>query len=143
MKPILWIHGDCLSPYNPALKAYPNTPAVFVWDEALLDQWQISFKRIVFLYECLLELPVTIRRGEIAVEIARFAIEHQADCIVTTESPGPRFKAICKGLRQVTRLEVLPVEPFLSYKGQLDLKRFSRYWSVAERYAFGGEHDRD
>jgi len=33
-QPVVWVHGDCLSPYGPALKAYPDAPAIWVWDSA-------------------------------------------------------------------------------------------------------------
>lgn len=135
-QPIVWVHGDCLSPKGPALVAHPDAPAIWVWDDALLAQWQISLKRIVFLYECLLELPVVIRRGDVAEQVLAFARQHAADGVVTTESPSPRFRAISAAIRRSLPLQVLPVTPFLAYSGKLDLRRFSRYWSVAERYAF-------
>jgi hypothetical protein len=135
-KQIIWIHGDCLSPYNPVLQQYPNTPAIWVWDDALLEEWQISLKRITFIYECLLELPVVIRRGDVASEILAFAKEHNTNKIVTANSPSPRFEAICDKIEENSELEVLEVEPFFDYDGYIDLKRFSRYWKVAEKYVF-------
>ncbi|PPS43305.1 hypothetical protein [Chroococcidiopsis sp. TS-821] len=135
-KPIIWVHGDCLSPYNPALKAYPDAPAIWVWDDALIAEWQLSLKRITFIYECLLELPVTIRRGDVATEVMAFAQEHSANLVVTAESPSPRFNTICDRIENSMSLEVLAVEPFLDYDGYIDLKRFSRYWKVAEKYVF-------
>lgn len=134
---IVWLHGDCLSPNNPALLAYPTAPALFVFDDALLSEWQISLKRIVFIYECLLELPVTIRRGDVATELTAFAAEHRATHIATTESPSPRFAALVRALQPAHRIEILPVDPFLSHPGPYDLKRFSRYWRAAEPHAFG------
>ncbi|KJH70324.1 DNA polymerase [Aliterella atlantica] len=136
MSPIVWVHGDCLSPYNPALKNYPDTPAIWVWDDALIDQWQLSLKRITFIYECLLELPVTIRRGNVAKEVVSFAQEHNADAVVTVESVSPRFAAICTEIESSLPVEVLSLEPFFEYDGYIDLKRFSRYWKVAERHLF-------
>jgi hypothetical protein len=135
-KPIIWINGDCLSPKNPAFKEYPDIPAIWVWDEALLEEWQISLKRITFIYECLLELPVTIRRGDVATEVLAFAKEHNATQIVTTNSPSIRFEKICDRIEESLELEVLEVEPFFDYDGFIDLKRFSRYWKVAEQYVF-------
>lgn len=135
--PIVWVHADCLSPHGPALAAHPGAPALFVWDDALLGEWQISLKRIVFIYECLLELPVTIRRGDVAEEVLAFAAEQRAGAVVTTESPSPRFRSICVSIRRTLPVTVLPVEPLIAYEGRLDLKRFSRYWQVAKRYAFG------
>lgn len=136
MSPIVWVHGDCLSPYNPALKHYPDAPAIWVWDDALIEEWQLSLKRITFIYECLLELPVIIRRGNVAGEVLTFAQEYHADTVVTVESPSPRFDTICDQIEDSLGLEVLPLEPFFEYDGYIDLKRFSRYWKVAQRHLF-------
>ncbi len=137
-KPIVWVHGDCLSPKNPALLEYPNAPAIWVWDDALLEEWKISVKRIVFIYECLLELPVTIRRGDVAAEVIAFAKEQGADGIVAAESPSPRFNTICNAIEDALsiEIEVWTPEPFVDYEGYIDLKRFSRYWRVAQQYVF-------
>lgn len=135
-RPIVWVHGDCLSPTNPALTTYPDAPALFVWDDTLLTEYDISLKRLVFMYECLLEMPVTIRRGDVAAELINFAREHGADAIITTASPSPRFHKICKALRKTTDVSMLEVEPFIDYDGHFDLKRFSRYWRKAQNYAF-------
>jgi hypothetical protein len=135
-KPIIWIHGDCLSPQNPALQEYPNAPAIWVWDDALIEEWQLSLKRLTFIYECLLELPVVIRRGDVAKEVLAFAKEHNTKKVVTADSPSPRFDAICDEIERSVELEVFEVEPFFDYDGYIDLKRFSRYWKVAEKYVF-------
>lgn len=137
-KPIVWIHGDCLSPNNPVLQAYPHAPAIWVWDDALLAEWQISLKRIVFIYECLLELPVTIRRGDVAAQVVAFAKENGADGVVATaESPSPRFEMICNAIEDASmEVEIWSPQPFVDYDGYIDLKRFSRYWRVAQKYVF-------
>ncbi|MEH2242237.1 hypothetical protein [Nostoc sp.] len=135
-KPIVWVHGDCLSPYNPVLQKYPDAPAIWVWDKALIEEWQLSLKRLAFIYECLLELPVVIRRGDMAQEILAFAEEHDANLVVTANSPSPRFDDICNQMEGSIKVEVLEVEPFFDYEGYIDLKRFSRYWKVAQNYVF-------
>jgi len=134
---VIWVHGDMLSPHNPAFARYPDAPAIYVWDDALLANYHLSLKRITFIYECLLELPVTIRRGDVATEVVRFAAEHHAGTIVTVETPAPRFTAMRDTIEAHVRVETLPEVPFVSYRGVLDLKRFSRYWRVAEPYASG------
>ncbi len=135
-KPVVWINGDCLSPHNPALQVYPQAPALWVWDDALIAEWQIGLKRLTFIYECLLELPVEIRRGNVAEEVLAFAKEHNTNLVITTDSPSPRFNDICDQIKKSISLEVLAVEPFFEYDGYIDLKRFSRYWKVAEKYVF-------
>ena len=135
--PILWIHGEALGPSNPALVAHPGRPAVFVFDTALLEgktpAAAISLKRIGFLYECLLELPVTLRRGDVAEQVLAFAGAHGADGIVTSAATDPRFKAICCRLEPHLPLQVLEPEPFVVLEPEPNLGRFSRYWRQAER----------
>ncbi len=133
---IVWVHGDCLTPTHPALLAYPGAPALYVWDDDLLRSSAVSLKRIAFMYECLLEMPVTIRRGDVAEQIIAFAREHGAGRVVTTESVSPRFRAIAARIKGALPITIMPVEPFLDYEGFIDLKRFSRYWSVAQKHVF-------
>ncbi|MFZ9850870.1 MAG: hypothetical protein ACO3EF_09880 [Vulcanococcus sp.] len=144
--PILWIHGEALGPANPALGAYPGRPAVFVFDAELLagrspttgdpaspHPQPVSLKRIGFLYECLLELPVSLRHGDVAAEVLAFARAHGADGIVTSAGTDPRVAAIGNVLAQELPVQVLEPEPFVQLEEGVDLGRFSRYWRRAER----------
>lgn len=137
---VVWVHMDALSPTNPALTANPDAPALFVFDDAYLAERKFSIKRIAFIYECLLEMPVTIRRGDVAAQLLAFMREHGASRIATTESVDPRLKAICEAIRKALpegdRLEFPPVEPFAAIDNRrLDLKRFTRYWGAVKRLA--------
>lgn len=139
-KTIAWIHGDNLNPNQLALTMESGNPALFVWDDTLVRDWNISFKRIVFMYECLLELPVTIRRGDVAEEVVKFALEHGANRILTAASPSPRHAQICRAIvdkmPEGSQLQVLKNEPFVDYDNtRLDLKRFSRYWRTVKKGA--------
>lgn len=84
-----------------------------------------------------------IRRGDVAQEVIRFAKENNTGLVITTNSPSPKFAQICDLIRPHLDLEVLAVEPFFDYDGFLDLKRFSRYWKVAEKYVFRPNSDQD
>ncbi len=142
---IAWIHADNLNPRQPALTVVPEIPAIFVWDDMLLAEWQISFKRIVFIYECLLELPVTIRRGDVAQEVAQFAQEHGASRILTPDSPSPRHRQICREILKQTgkgvKIDIVHDDPYVEYDNdQLDLKRFSRYWRQVQKAALRPTH---
>jgi hypothetical protein len=132
MTHITWIHGDSLRPTNPAIVAYPDAPALFVWDDELLTRYGISFKRIVFMYEALLDLPVTIYRGDVVEQVNAFAQLHHAHTIVTTGTPAPRFAAICQQLRRTHTVEILAEPAFVDIPANTDIKRFSRYWQVAK-----------
>jgi deoxyribodipyrimidine photo-lyase len=129
---VLWIHGEALGPANPALRAHPGAPAVFVFDLELLAAQRISLKRIGFLYECLLELPVTIRRGDVADEVLAFAARHGADRVITSAAVDPRFERIRRRIAAHLPVQVLEPKPFLVLPEAVDLRRFSRYWRSAE-----------
>jgi hypothetical protein len=125
---LIWVHADCLHRQSPAYRAYPDSPSLFVWDDAELQRAGWSLKRIGFIYECLLDLPVTIRRGDPVREVLSFAEESRSSGIVTMASPDPHIQAQAAAMDA----EILPPEPFVELKGKLDLARFSRYWRKAE-----------
>lgn len=132
LRPVLWIHGEALGPANPALVAHPGAPAVFVFDRDLIVQADLSLKRLGFLYECLLELPVTLRHGDGAEEVLAFARRHGADGVVTSAAVDPRFEALRERIAAQLPVQVLEPEPFVELPEPLDLGRFSRYWRRAE-----------
>ena len=68
-RPILWVHEEALGPRNPALLAWPEAPALFVFDAQWIEEAQISRKRLGFLYESALDLPLTLRQGDVAAEV--------------------------------------------------------------------------
>ena len=41
-RPILWIHEEALGANNPALQAWPEAPAVFVFDTRWIQEARIS-----------------------------------------------------------------------------------------------------
>jgi len=132
LKPVLWIHGEALGPGNPALLAHPGAQAVFVFDRELIAQSGLSLKRLGFLYECLLELPVTLRQGDVAEEVLAFARRHGADGVVTSAAVDPRFAVLRDQIATQLPVEVLEPEPFVELLEPVDLRRFSRYWRRAE-----------
>ena len=137
MTRIVWLHEDCLSPQHPGLVQHADAPPLFVFDEVALRDDAISLKRIVFQYECLLETPAIIRRGDPVEEVLAFAREHSATRVVTSSTPSPRLRRQMAALQKSIEVEVLDPEPFVDYRGRLDLKRFSRYWQRVQQYAFG------
>ncbi len=64
----VWLTAESLGDDDPALAAWPDVPAVFVFDIALLTKLRLAAHRLVFLAECLADLatrrPLTIVRGD-------------------------------------------------------------------------------
>lgn len=124
MNQIEWVHTDSLS-------VATNSPALFVFDDAVND-W--SRKRIGFVYECLLELPVSIRRcDDSAAEILRFAAEHSASRVVTRPFLDPHLARVWSTVQTHLTTEILPAPPFVNLREPVDLRRFSRYWEKASK----------
>ena len=153
-RPVVWLHGEALGPANPALRAAPDRPAVFVFDRELIGggtattadpmairdleagaRRPLSRKRLGFLAECLLELPVTVRHGDVAEEVLAFAGEHGADGVLTSRAVDPRFEELRRRIADRLPVTVLEPEPFVELEDSperpLDLRRFSRYWRRA------------
>ena len=130
--PIVWVHEEALGPANPALEDWPDNPAVFVFDQAWIKDERISRKRLGFLYECCLELPVTIRKGDVVEEVLAFARRHGADGVVTSGAVDPRLNRIAAAIDRTVPLWILDGEPFVDLPRPPRLGRFSRYWREAE-----------
>jgi deoxyribodipyrimidine photo-lyase len=148
-RPLLWVHGEALGPANPALRAYPGAPALFVFDEELIQGRTattggapLAEGRLRFLRECLAELPVAVNQGDVAEELLAAARASGADGIVTSRAVDPRFRLIAARLAAVLPLWILEPDPFVALPlegaGAPDLRRFSRYWRVAEPLVWGG-----
>lgn len=130
--PILWIHDEALGPANPALRAWPQAPALFVFDTDWIRAKRISRKRLGFLYEAALDLPVTLRKGDVAAEVLAFAQRHGADGVVTSAAVDPRLQRIADAIEAELPLEELEPDAFVQLPRPPRLGRFSRYWREAE-----------
>ena len=137
-KPILWVHEEALGPANPALQDYPNAPGLFVFDDAWIQDQSISRKRIGFLYESALCLPLTLRRGDVAREVLGFAQRHGADAVVTSSVVDPRLQRIAASIDRELPLWMLDSDPFVELPKPPRMGRFSRYWREAEPVVWEG-----
>lgn len=137
-RPIVWVHEEALGPSNPALLRWPETPALFVFDSPWIEHAGISRKRLGFLYESALELPVTLRKGHVADEVMAFAQRHQADGVVSSTPVDPRLQRIAERIQHHFSLELIEPEPFVALPRPPRLGRFSRYWREAESVVWEG-----
>ena len=129
-----WIHDGMLRPGW----ADTGAPCVFVFDNDWIRDDRLALKRVVFMYECVLEMPgVAVRRGSIIEELTAAAEACGVDTIETAKSPDPRIKRQVSGLERAgLSVRELYDPPFVDLGGEVDLKRFSRYWKKAQKQAF-------
>ncbi|MEM8781462.1 MAG: hypothetical protein AAGE65_01280 [Planctomycetota bacterium] len=132
-KTMLWVHDEMLRPG--VLR--PGEPACFVFDEQWVRDAGISLKRLVFIAECLEQMPgVEVRRGDVIEELSDFAEEHAVTTIRTQVTPLPRLRSQIDRLGERFELEFFHEPAFVVLPGRVDLKRFSRYWNKAKKRAF-------
>lgn len=136
-KPLLWIHTDSLNPESPMLRQHPNAPSVFIWDTEWLVKSNIALKRVVFLAECLAEMPGTLdlRSGNLATELLQSAQAAEATHILAQRTPDPRLLAAALAVQQHLPVVWYDPPPFVEGTRAFDLKRFSRYWQRAQSSA--------
>jgi deoxyribodipyrimidine photo-lyase len=70
----VWLTAESLGDRDPALRAHPALPAIFVFDAPLLARLRLTAKRLVFIAETLADLAhrrsVEVYRGDPATELA-------------------------------------------------------------------------
>ena len=111
---------------------------MFVFDTHWIQDARISRKRLGFLYENALDLPVTLRKGDVAAEVLAFARRHQADGVVSSSAVDPRLERIGEAIDAELPLDLLDPEPFVELPRPPRLGRFSRYWREAETVVWEG-----
>jgi hypothetical protein len=144
MTNLIWLHEDALRADHPVfLAAGGSAPSVFVWDEAYWRECGYSFKRLVFLYETLCELPCAIYRGPMRQTLLDLIAKHGALALFVPETPNPALQEVIAALAGHTSVTIVPDEPFVLLKKEPRLSRFFNYWKSAEKLAFtpGGGAD--
>lgn len=132
--PLLWHHTDSLNPAAPQLAAHKTAPGVFIWDTGWLVPNLISLKRVMFLAECLREMPgnIEMRVGEPAEQLLAAAESVKADYILAQRTPDPRLLAAAAEVGRSVPVVWVDPPPFVQSSRGFDLKRFSRYWKRAQ-----------
>lgn len=135
MSELIWLHEDALRAEHPVFDAAgADSLVVFIWDDAYLQQMDYGFKRLVFIYETLVELPLTILRGNQFECLARLAGEADGRILVPA-TPNPRLQQTIEGLRRGFEVEVVEDTAFAPLTQEVELKRFFRYWNKARKVA--------
>ena len=139
-KHLVWLHGASLSPTDTALTERPDAPVIFVFDRPFLETHRISFARLQFMFEGVLE-AIAGREHRVCVgvqaeEIIRYAREINATSVHTTDIPSPELDRTLNALEDAG-LEVVVYTPDRLTTFQGRVKRFSAFWKQVEREVLG------
>ncbi|MDJ0849960.1 MAG: FAD-binding domain-containing protein [Myxococcota bacterium] len=87
----VWLTAESLGHDDPALRAHPELPAVFVFDAPLLGRLRLSRKRLVFLVETLADLA---RQRELELHLGRPAQLLAGRPLAATFTPVPGWRRL-------------------------------------------------
>ena len=132
VRPLVWLTLDSAAATSPAAIRHPDSPRLFVIDEAWLDAERPAVKRLVFLFECLADSPgVEVFAGDPRVIVPERAAAHGCDAVAVAESSCPRQRAAADAIAAELPVMTLPWPTFCDRSRVRDLGRFSRYWQKA------------
>ncbi|MFM8890132.1 MAG: FAD-binding domain-containing protein [Planctomycetia bacterium] len=149
--PLVWLTLDSVSSASPAAAAFPDAPRVFVVDPTWLAEERPSLSRLLFLFECLADVPrVEVLLGSPTEVVADRLRRHRRDGVAVAETPCPRVRHAAARIRDACSAGTggpsqasapLPVcvlrwPDFCDARTVRDLGRFSRYWQQVGPSAF-------
>lgn len=117
---VVWLTAESLGDADPALAAKADLPVVFVFDESLLAQLQLSSKRLVFLTETLAEIGT---HRELELHLGSPSEVLSGRTVAVTHAPVPGF---AKHAAQVDIGELHPW-PWLARPNASSLRSFSAW----------------
>jgi hypothetical protein len=128
-RPLVWLTLDSVAATSPAVAAFPDAPRLFVLDPAWLAAERPALKRLVFLCECLADVPgVELLFGEPRTLLPDRAAALGCDGIAVAETPCPRVLRGIEVIAATRPVAVMPWPAFCDRSQVRDLGRFSRYW---------------
>jgi deoxyribodipyrimidine photo-lyase len=129
-RPLVWLTLDSASSTSPAAAAHPDRPRLFVIDPAWLAAERPTLKRLLFLFECLADVPdLAIAVGDPRVVVPARVRAAACDGVAVADTPCPRVRNAARSIAAVTPLAIHHW-PALCAPGRIDdLGRFSRFWN--------------
>jgi deoxyribodipyrimidine photo-lyase len=135
-RPLAWLTLDSASATGPAVAAWPDAPRLFVVDPRWLAAERPSLKRLVFLFECLADVPgIEIVIGDPAALVPARAAALGCDAVVVAATPCPTVRRAAAAIAAALPLHVAAWPRFCDDSRVEDLGRFSRYWQRVSRSA--------
>jgi deoxyribodipyrimidine photo-lyase len=135
-RPLAWLTLDSASASGPAVAAWPDAPRLFVVDPRWLAAERPTLKRLVFLFECLADVPgIEIVIGDPAAVVPARAAALGCDAVVVAATPCPTVRRTAAAIAAALPLQVAAWPRFCDDSRVEDLGRFSRFWQRVSRSA--------
>jgi deoxyribodipyrimidine photo-lyase len=136
LHPLVWLTLDSLGIVSPAAAAFADAPRIFVLDPDWLAAERPSIKRLVFIWECLADLPaVDVVLGDPRTVLDERVATLNCDGVAVAETSCPRTRRAAAAVAARWPVAVVPWPAFCDHSRLRDLGRFSRYWQAVSASA--------
>ena len=135
---LLLIHEKALRFGLGLCNASESFRPIHIWDDEYYRTQRYSLKRLVFIYETLLELPLEIIHGN-TLDILN---EQNLDHIVIPYSGDQVLKNLFSEIETIKTVHYLFETCFANLDRTVEFKRFFKYWNQAKKTAFIKNGDR-
>ena len=129
MNKLIWLHEEMLRIQHPIFDNLDSNSHIFyIWDAAHIKSASLNSKRLVFIYETLCELPVTIYKGNTRDVINHLCYKHSKNEIFTPAANSVALKRLFNSLRYVTQINIIDDMQLFDYEDSLEYTRFFQFW---------------
>ena len=129
---LLLVHDKALRFGLDACEVSERFKAIHIWDDEYYRAQRYSLKRLVFIYETLLDLPLEIIHGK-TLDILS---EENFDDIVIPYSGDQALKNLFSKIEKIKTVHYLFETSFVNLDRTVEFKRFFKYWNQAKKTAF-------
>ena len=117
---LLLVHDKALRSGLDVYEASESFKAVHIWDDEYYRSQRYSLKRLVFIYETLLDLPLEIIHGN-TLDILS---DENSDHIVIPYSGDPVLKTVFSKIEKIKTVQYLFETSFVNLDRTVEFKRF-------------------
>ena len=135
---LLLVHDKALRSGLDVYEASESFKAVHIWDDEYYRSQRYSLKRLVFIYETLLDLPLEIIHGNTLDILSKENFDH----IVIPYSGDQVLKTLFSKIEKIKTVQYLFETSFVNLDRAVEFKRFFKYWNQAKKTAFLTNGDR-
>ena len=133
MKNLIWLHEEMLRLEHPIFEvANSNAHTFFIWDEKHFINASVNFERLVFIYETLLELPVTIYQGDARDIISKLSYKFGVTEVFTPDAKSIALRRLFEKLKYTVDLNVIEETKLFRYDEEIEYMRFFQFWRAIE-----------
>ena len=124
---VVWLHEEALRPYSYThIVSSPNIVCVF--DTEYMHRCNYSFKRCVFIYECMLSCQANVYHGKTSEVLSSLIHEHKWEKMITFPTHNPYYQEIISRISEDIEVIIDDRDTFCDGLDTPVTQRFMKYW---------------